>query len=80
MLVVATNLMGLDLGQLSRLWAEFVAFAAKSLFKLPGSVSSRDGPWSNSPIPYLVSIAFEVLQSHLSHNLKYPHRGLGKRK
>jgi len=37
------NLKGLGLGQLPGAYAEFVACAATSLFKLPDGVSSRDG-------------------------------------
>lgn len=37
------NLKGLGLGQLPGAYAEFVACAATSLFKLPDNVSSRDG-------------------------------------
>ncbi|MGA2411875.1 MAG: zinc-binding dehydrogenase, partial [Candidatus Binataceae bacterium] len=37
------NLKGLGLGQLPGAYAEFVACAANSLFKLPDNVSSRDG-------------------------------------
>lgn len=37
------NLKGLGLGQLPGAYAEFVACASKSLFKLPDNVTSRDG-------------------------------------
>ncbi len=43
MAVHCRNLKGLGLGQLPGAYAEFVACPAASLFKLPDSISSRDG-------------------------------------